>query len=81
MTLTIEQRKQVYLVLDAEADKAAKAADRAQKAYDYILSGASYGGSVESEAAAVLLSLRNAQREAAQAVLGAYFDAYIKDAA
>lgn len=81
MPLTLEERKQVYHVLDAEARKAAKAADMARKTYDYIQSGASYGGCVQSEAAAVLLSLRNAQRDAAQAAAGAYFDAYIKDAA
>lgn len=79
MSLTIEQRMQVYRVLDAEANKAAKAAAKAQTHYHNT--PASYGGSVERETAAMLLSLRNAQRDAAYAVVNAYFNDYIKDAA
>lgn len=75
--LSIEQRLQVYRVLDAEQSKASKAARKAKAVYD------SYGSGydAERETAAVLLSLRLEQFNAACKAATEYFNNYIKDAA
>ena len=78
MTLTLEQRTQVYAVLADEEATARRAVAKAEKAYDDAPTA--YGGSIERETAAVLLDLRKAQAAAATAAVGEYFDAYIKDA-
>lgn len=78
MSLTIEQRTQVYTVLADEETKARRAVRKAERDYDNA--PAAYGGSVERETAAVLLALRKAQCDAAHAAAAAYFDAYIKNA-
>ena len=78
MALTIEQHIQVYHALDAEVKKAAKAAAKAEKAYNDA--PVSYGNSsVERETAAIVLSLRNANRDAAYAAASSYFNTYIKN--
>lgn len=76
-TTNLDQRLQVYRILDAEQNKASKAARKAKAVYD------SYGSGydVERETAAVLLTLRLEQFNAACKVAKDYFDSYIKDAA
>lgn len=79
MALNLEQRKQIYNLLANETAKADRAFAKAK--VDYHNASTCYGGSVEREIAAVLLSLREAQRAAAYTASNDYFDAYLKDAA
>lgn len=80
MALTLDQHKQIYRLLADETAKADRAFAKAKT--NYYNARAEYGGGgVERETAAVLLSLREAQKAAAYAAASSYFDAYIKDAA
>lgn len=72
--MTNEQRIDVYRMLDAEANKAAKALAKAKSAYNN-------GHTVEPEKAAMLVTLREAQSAAAYKVASEYFNNYIKSAA
>jgi hypothetical protein len=75
MALTLEQHTEVYAVLADEVSKASRAVVKAEKAYDSA--PYAYGGSVEREAAAVLLNIRKAQYEAANKAANDYFDRFI----
>jgi triosephosphate isomerase len=79
MALTKEHRAQVYSVLHNEIEKARKALKKAEAAYERA--PALYGGSVEREAAAMLVNMRREQYQAARLVASEYFDAYIAPAA
>lgn len=77
--LTHEQHADVYMVLDREVEKASRALSMAIRASENV--AYAYGGSVEAEAATVIVNMRRAQLDAARQIARQYFDSYIAPAA
>lgn len=75
MALTIEQRTQVYEMLEAEVVKASRAVIKAEKAYEKA--PYEYGGTPEREAAGLLLDIRQDQYKAARDAAIDYFNRFI----
>lgn len=76
--LTHEQHAEVYEILDREITKASRALSMAVRASENT--AYTYGGSVEAEAAAVIVEIRRTQLAVASSAARDYFDRYISPA-